>query len=83
MTAKGGCEPRTIGKEKAMTSIFVNFPVNDLERSKEFYTALGADINPLFTDDNAACIVWDEKVYFMALTKEYFATFTTSSRWTR
>ena len=59
-----------------MTSIFVNFPVNDLDRAKEFYTALGAEINPLFTDENAACIVWDEKVYFMALTKAYFATFT-------
>ncbi|HWM17833.1 MAG TPA: VOC family protein [Microbacterium sp.] len=59
-----------------MTNIFVNIPTSDLERAKAFYTALGADINPLFTDDNAACIVWDENVYFMVLTKEYFATFT-------
>ena len=59
-----------------MTHIFVNFPTSDLERAKAFYTALGADINPQFTDDNAACIVWDENVFFMVLTKEYFATFT-------
>ena len=59
-----------------MTSIFVNIPTTDLERSKAFYTALGAGINPLFTDENAACIVWDENVFFMVLTKEYFATFT-------
>ena len=59
-----------------MTSIFVNVPTTDLERSKAFYTALGAGINPLFTDENAACIVWDENVFFMVLTKEYFATFT-------
>ena len=59
-----------------MTQIFVNIPTSDLERSKEFYTALGAEINPLFTDENAACIVWDENVYFMVLTREYFATFT-------
>ena len=59
-----------------MTSIFVNIPTGDLDRAKGFYTALGADINPLFTDDNAACIVWDENVFFMVLTKEYFATFT-------
>jgi predicted lactoylglutathione lyase len=58
------------------TSIFVNFSSSDLERSKAFYTALGCDINPNFTDDNAACIVWDENIYFMVLTKEYFATFT-------
>jgi len=59
-----------------MTNIFVNLPTRDLERAKAFYLALGADINPLFTDENAACIVWDENVYFMVLTKEYFATFT-------
>ena len=59
-----------------MTSIFVNIPTSDLERAKAFYTALGAEINPLFTDENAACIVWDENVYFMVLTNEYFKTFT-------
>ena len=59
-----------------MTAIFVNIPSSDLERSKAFYLALGATLNPLFTDDNASCIVWDENVFFMVLTKEYFATFT-------
>jgi len=59
-----------------MTSIFVNVPSTDLERAKAFYTALGASINPLFTDENAACIVWDDNVYMMVLTREYFATFT-------
>ncbi len=59
-----------------MTNIFVNLPTADLERAKAFYTALGATINPAFTDDNAACIVWDDNVYFMVLTREYFATFT-------
>jgi len=59
-----------------MTSLFVNFATDDLERSKAFYTALGATLNPNFTDDNAACVVWDENVYFMVLTREYFGTFT-------
>ncbi|QKJ20821.1 VOC family protein [Microbacterium hominis] len=59
-----------------MTHIFVNIPTSDLERAKAFYTGLGADINPLFTDENAACIVWDENIYFMVLTREFFATFT-------
>ncbi|GAA1606902.1 VOC family protein [Leucobacter chromiireducens] len=58
------------------TQIFVNIATSDLERSKAFYTALGCEINPLFTDENAACVVWDEQVYFMVLTREYFATFT-------
>jgi predicted lactoylglutathione lyase len=60
----------------AATSIFVNFPTTDLERSKAFYTALGFTINPLFTDDNAACVVLEDNIYFMVLTKEYLGTFT-------
>lgn len=59
-----------------MTKIFVNLPTSDLERSKAFYTAIGCDINPLFTDENAACIVWSDDVYFMVLTNEYLGTFT-------
>lgn len=59
-----------------MTHIFVNIPTSDLERATAFYTALGCDINPNFTDENAACIVWDENIYFMVLTREFFATFT-------
>ena len=59
-----------------MTAIFVNLPTADLERSKAFYTALGAELNPLFTDENAACIVWSEDVFFMMLKREFFATFT-------
>ncbi|SIO10737.1 VOC family protein [Agromyces cerinus] len=58
------------------TSIFVNLPTTDLERSKSFYEALGFSINPLFTDENAACVVLDENIYFMVLTRDYLATFT-------
>ena len=59
-----------------MTMIFVNLPTSDLDRSRAFYTALGCTINPLFTDENTACIVWSDEIYFLVLTREYFATFT-------
>ncbi len=59
-----------------MTEIFVNLPTSDLDRSKAFYTALGCEIEPQFTDENAACIVWDRNIFFMVLTREFFATFT-------
>ncbi|BDZ54241.1 VOC family protein [Agromyces marinus] len=58
------------------TSIFVNLPTTDLDRSKAFYEALGYAINPMFTDENAACVVLDENVYFMVLTRDYLGTFT-------
>ena len=56
--------------------IFVNLPVRDLEKSKAFYLALGHSINPKFTDDNAACVVVSDTIYFMLLKREYFQTFT-------
>ncbi|WP_181905885.1 VOC family protein [Microbacterium bovistercoris] len=59
-----------------MTKVFVNLPTADLERAKAFYTALGCDISPEFTDENAACIVWSDDIYFMVITREHFATFT-------
>ena len=62
-----------------MTDIFVNLPTTDLERTKAFYTAMGWDINPLFTDENAACVVVDKNIYFMFLTREFLGTFTDKS----
>jgi predicted lactoylglutathione lyase len=58
------------------TNIFVSYPTADLDRSKAFYTALGATINPLFSDENAVCLAWEENIYFMMLKREFFATFT-------
>jgi uncharacterized protein len=58
------------------TNIFVSYPVTDLDRTKAFYTALGATIDPRFTDENAACLAWEENIFFMMLKREFFATFT-------
>ncbi|MFP3467383.1 VOC family protein [Leifsonia sp. SIMBA_070] len=58
------------------TNIFVNIPTADLDRSKAFYEALGYSINPLFTDENAACVVLSDTIYFMVQTREFYATFT-------
>ena len=58
------------------TSIFVNIPTTDLDRAKAFYEALGFSINPNFTDENAACVVLSDTIYFMVLTRDYLATFT-------
>ena len=58
------------------TEIFVNLPTSDLERAKAFYTGIGWRINPLFTDENAACVIIDDHVYLMVLTRDFFSTFT-------
>ena len=56
--------------------IFVNLPVADLNKSKEFYTKIGFTNNPAFTDDTAACMVLSEEIYVMLLTHAKLAEFT-------
>lgn len=58
------------------TKIFVNLPVKDLDRSKEFFTKIGFGINPQFTDETAACVVITEDIYAMILTHAKFKEFT-------
>ena len=59
------------------TKVFVNLPVKDLKKSKEFFGALGFTFNPQFTNDDAACMVISEHNYAMLLTEAYFKTFAT------
>jgi predicted lactoylglutathione lyase len=56
--------------------IFVNLPVKDLDKSKEFFGKLGFEFNPQFTDENAACMIIGENIFSMLLREDYFKTFT-------
>ena len=59
------------------TKIFVNLPVKDLDRSKQFFSHLGYTFNPMFTDEKAASLVIDDgHIYAMLITEEFFKTFT-------
>lgn len=58
------------------TKIFVNLPVEDLEKSKAFFAKLGYRFNPQFTDETAACMVITDDIYAMLLTKAKFKEFT-------
>ncbi len=62
--------------KSASRKIFVNLPVNDLKRSMEFFSKLGFEFNPRFTDEKAACMVLSEEGYVMLLSKPFFSTFT-------
>ena len=56
--------------------IFINLAVKDLQKSMDFYTALGFVNNPQFSDDSGKCMVWSEHIYVMLLSHEKFSTFT-------
>ena len=57
------------------TKIFVNLPVKDLDKSKEFFTKIGFTINPQFTNEKAACVVISDTIFAMILKEEFFKTF--------
>jgi hypothetical protein len=58
------------------TAIFVNLPVSDLERSTAFFTALGYPINPQFSGETCASVVFSDTIYAMLLSEARFKDFT-------
>lgn len=57
------------------SNIFVNLPVKDLNKSVTFFTKLGFEFNPQFTDENATCMIIGENIFAMLLVEDYFKTF--------
>jgi predicted lactoylglutathione lyase len=56
--------------------IFVNLPVADLKRSMAFFSTLGFEFNPKFTNDQGACMIVNAEAYVMLLATAFFETFT-------
>src|SRR3954451_2723341 len=56
--------------------IFVNLPVQDLDRSKAFYEAIGFRNEAKFSNDAAAMMVLSDAISVMLLTHPFYATFT-------
>ncbi len=57
--------------------IYINLPVKDLARSRDFFASLGFTFNPQFSNDAGACMVIGENIYAMLLTESFFQGFTT------
>ncbi|WP_082232784.1 VOC family protein [Halobacillus massiliensis] len=58
------------------SGIFVNLPVKDLEKSKNFFQSVGFEFDPNFSDEKAACLVIGENICAMLLVEDFFKTFT-------
>lgn len=56
--------------------IFVNLPVKDLSRSVVFFTQLGFEFEPRFTDEKATCMIISDEAFVMLLVEDFFKTFT-------
>jgi uncharacterized protein len=57
--------------------IFINLAVKELQKSMDFYVALGFTNNPQFSDDTAKCMMWSDDIFVMIMTHEKFANFAT------
>jgi predicted lactoylglutathione lyase len=57
--------------------IFINLAVADVQKSMDFYTALGFTNNPQFSDDSGKCMVWSENIFVMLLSHDKFSSFAT------
>lgn len=58
------------------TSLFINLPIADLQRSIDFFSTLGFAFNPKFSNQDATCLVISEHIQVMLLTTPFFAGFT-------
>ena len=56
--------------------LFVNVPVRDVQRTIDFFEALGFTFNLQFTDATATAMLVGEDAYFMMLSHEKFGMFT-------
>ena len=58
------------------TKIFVNLPVKDIVKTKQFFTKLGFTFNDQFTNESAVCMIINPDSYVMLLTYPRFQEFT-------
>jgi predicted lactoylglutathione lyase len=56
--------------------VFINLPVKDLKRSMDFFSKLGFEFNPQFTDEKAACMILGDEAFAMLLSEPFFQGFT-------
>ncbi len=58
------------------STIFVNLPVKDIQRSTQFFSQLGFTQNQQFSDENASSFAISDQIHLMLLMEPYFKTFT-------
>ena len=55
-----------------INQIYVNLPVKDVQKTREFWTKLGFSINEQFSDEKAICVIMkQDHIYTMFLKKSF------------
>jgi predicted lactoylglutathione lyase len=58
-----------------ISSVFLNMPVLDVARSKEFFTTLGFSVNEQFSGSDNVCVVVNSSISLMLMNHEKFSAF--------
>jgi predicted lactoylglutathione lyase len=58
-----------------INQIYVNLPVKDVQKTKDFWKAIGFSISDQMSDERAVCVKMSDTIYVMFLTEEHFQTF--------
>jgi predicted lactoylglutathione lyase len=58
------------------SKLFVNLPVRDLQKTRDFFLGLGFSYNPQFSDEKATCLIINSNSYVMLLREDFFKSFT-------
>lgn len=56
--------------------VFINLPVDDLDRTRRFFAGLGFGFDDRFGDDKAIAMTLSETARVMLLRRDFFQTFT-------
>ena len=57
------------------TMTFINLPVKDLSKTTDFFSALGFEFDPQFTDENATRMIISEDTSAMLVVEPFFQGF--------
>ncbi len=61
----------------AINDIYVNLPVQNVQKTRDFWVKLGFTINEQFSNEKGICVVMKEGfIYTMFLAEDFFQTFT-------
>ena len=74
-TSKAPTITNAASKAPAPHKLFVNIPVQNVQRTIVFFEALGFAFNPRFTDATSTCMLVGEDAYFMLLEPARFTGF--------
>ena len=57
-------------------NLYVTLPVKDVQRSVDFFAALGFSFNPKFASENGAALTINDNTHVMLASEAFFSTLT-------